>query len=131
MEADGPVAPSGGARDADNVELHVPAHRMPLQRIGDTDLDLVERCGGFCKIFLEIHCASLRFRSWPGSATPGTDFGDGMVNGALNYASRRSRSPCPAAVYSASVRAMRSAAGGTSVTPDIAWPALQTSRQRF
>src|SRR5579864_9550869 len=58
-EADGPVATPGGARHADDVEIDVPAQRMPLQGVADANSDLVECGRRLCEIFFEIHRASL------------------------------------------------------------------------
>src|ERR1700726_4088654 len=62
-QANGPVAALAGAGHADDVELHAAAQRMALECVGDPGPDLVEGCGRFCKEGLEIHVASLQWRS--------------------------------------------------------------------
>src|SRR5947199_10658667 len=55
-QADGPVA-FAGAWHADDVEFDAPAERMPLQRVVDPRLDLLESGRSFCKKRIELHLA--------------------------------------------------------------------------
>src|ERR1700730_16861339 len=65
-QADGPVA-LGCPGHADDVELHVTAQRMPLERIGDPGPDLLDARRSFCEKRFEIHVASpsTPVRGWP------------------------------------------------------------------
>jgi hypothetical protein len=72
---------------ADDVELNVPAHWMPLQGIGDAPPDLVERSRRFSRKPLEIHRAPL-CHSRPAATAPAIvnamrESWSEMVNGGL------------------------------------------------
>lgn len=55
MQADRPVAAPRGAGRCHDIELHLAAERMPLQRIGDACPDLIDRCRRSCKKRLKVH----------------------------------------------------------------------------
>jgi len=58
-QADGPVASLATAGRPHDVELHVPAQRMPIERVADPNPDLVNAYSGFCKECVEFQGSAL------------------------------------------------------------------------